>query len=131
MDPKVKEIIEKVKLTAKAAAEAAGKAAEAAGKKAEELFEVTKINLKIFDLNNEIEILYKEIGRLLYHAHLGTIDEEENDIQEKLERVDSKNAEIVILKSKINEKKNIRKCAGCERVWDKDFEYCPVCGAKL
>ena len=71
MDKRVKDLLEKVKITAGAAVEAAGKAAESAGKKAGEVVENTKLSLKIFDLNSEIEIAYKEIGRLVYMTHAG------------------------------------------------------------
>ena len=63
MEQKIKELLEKVKITASTAAEVAGKAADAATKKAGEIAGVTKLNLQVFDLNTDIELLFKDIGK--------------------------------------------------------------------
>ena len=48
----------------------AAKAADAAGKTAASVLSATKLNLQIFDLNTEVEILYKEIGKMVHSEHL-------------------------------------------------------------
>ena len=59
MDPNVKAILERAKATATAAAEKAGKMADVATRKAGDMATMTKLNLQIFDMNTEIDAVYK------------------------------------------------------------------------
>ena len=130
MDQKVKELFEKAKVTASMAAEAAGKAAQNVGKKTGEVVEVTKLNLKIFDLNTEIEVLYKALGRMVYDTHAGKeVNAEELD--EKIAAIDEKKALIAEIKEKVAEKKTITKCPNCGRECDKNDSFCRTCGAQI
>ena len=71
MDAKMQTFLEKVKVMADKTGKAAGRAADAAGKKATELASATRINLQIFDLNTECEVLFKEIGKMVYEELAG------------------------------------------------------------
>ncbi|MCX7614310.1 MAG: zinc ribbon domain-containing protein [Clostridiales bacterium] len=130
MEQKVKEVLEKVKVTASIAAGAAGKAAEAAGRKAGEVVEITKLNLQIFDLNTEIEVLYKEIGKLVYNTHIGE-EVLAEELDEKLALLDEKRAMIASIKEKVAERKTVNKCPNCGKDCDKDDSFCRTCGAQL
>ena len=57
MDAKVQSFLDKIKVMADKTSQAAGRAADAAGKKATELASATRLNLQIFDLNTECEVL--------------------------------------------------------------------------
>ena len=130
MDPKVREIIERVKATAMNAAEAAGHAMDVATQKAGEFVDVTKLNLKVFDLNTDIDLLYKEIGKNVYLTHTG----EEVDpelIEEKIAEIDEKMARIEELKAEITNKKNTTTCPNCGCECQKGDSYCRVCGAAM
>lgn len=70
MDSKVAMMLEKVKVMAGKTGQAATRAVESAGKMAGDMAQATKIHLQIFDLNTECEVLYKEIGKLVYEIHL-------------------------------------------------------------
>ncbi|MBQ1351452.1 MAG: zinc ribbon domain-containing protein, partial [Oscillospiraceae bacterium] len=76
MDNRVKELLEKVRSTAGAVGSMAGNTARQAGKYAGELFDTAKLNLRMFDLNNEITTLLKEIGQIIYDTHTGKETEE-------------------------------------------------------
>ena len=65
----------------------AAKAADAAGKTAASVLSATKLNLQIFDLNTEVEILYKEIGKMVHSEHLGK-EEDPAVLQIKLQLID-------------------------------------------
>lgn len=67
MDEKIQMLLEKAKIYAGKT----GQAAETAGRRATELAQSTRLNLQIFDLNTECEVLYKEIGKLMYDVHQG------------------------------------------------------------
>ena len=130
MDDKVKDIMQKVRAAAGAAGEAAGRAAEAAGKKAGEMFEVAKLNVQVYDLNMEIDGMFKRIGEILYSVHRGF--EEDNDtVGELLEKIDEKTVEVQACKGRIESFKAVKNCKVCARVSSKDADYCSYCGAKL
>ena len=132
MDDKVKEILEKVKQSAVVAGEIAANACEAAGKMAGEVFETTKLNLQIFDLNSEITALYKQIGELVYQAHADA-DADTANIEEWLGLIDEKKAAFEDLKQRVSEIKRSKKCPNpeCGGLCSKNDAFCPKCGAKL
>ncbi len=130
MDQKIKDLLEKVKATATTAAEAAGKAADAASKKAGELAGITKLNLQIFDLNTDIELLFKEIGKSVYLTHTGAEIETE-EIDGKIAQIDEKYAKIAELKENIASRKTTSRCPNCGRECDKGDAFCSSCGAML
>jgi len=130
MDDKAKEILEKVKATASAAAEAGIKVADQAGKKAGELMEVGKLKLKLFDLTTEVEVLYKEIGKAVYLTHTGA-QVEESDIQKKLGEIDEKFVRMAELREDLGARKTTVTCPVCGRDCDKNDVFCRVCGKEL
>lgn len=130
MDPKVYELLEKARATAMNAATAAGKAADSATKMAGELFEVTKLNLQVFDLNTDIELLYKEIGKIVYLTHTGA-EVDADEISAKIAVIDEKQAAIKELKHQVELRKNLIKCPGCGKDCDRSDLYCKNCGAAI
>ncbi len=130
MDDKVRELLEKAKLTAAAAAGVASQAVGTAAEKGGRLVEKTRRSLKLLNLNNEIEILMREIGRIVYLTHTGT-ETEESALQEKLERIDAKYAEIAGLKAEQEAQRTKVVCPVCGKECDKTDLYCRVCGEKL
>lgn len=132
MDEKVKDILEKVKLSATAAGEFAASTAEAAGKRAGEVVEVTKLNLQIFDLNNEISALFKQIGELVYKAH-DNADADTSSIEEWLALIDEKKNTVSEIKQRILGFKHSKKCPNpeCGRDCEKNDTFCPRCGTQL
>jgi len=130
MEEKVKEVLEKVKVTACAAGRVAGNVANTASKKAEEAFESTKLILKNFDLNTDIEILYKEIGKLVYLTHVGEeIDPE--CINAKIEIIDEKLDQIEANKKQLAYRKTVAVCPECSKECKKEDSFCSACGYKF
>ena len=113
--------------TAQKAGEAIEKGVDAAAKVAGELYESSKANIRLFNLQNELDILYKELGRLIHS--LRSTDNEAVDT--KLQQIDSKIEEIAAYKKKAEENRQRRTCKLCGRTCSKTFEYCPACGTKL
>lgn len=130
MDEKVKELLEKAKLTATAAAGVASQAAGTVSQKGSKLVEKTKRSIKLLDLNNEVDILMREIGRIVYLTHTG-VEAEDAEIQEKLELIDGKFAEIANLKAEQAAQKTTVTCPVCGKQCAKDDIFCRVCGEKL
>ena len=71
MDTKLQSFLDKVKDTASRTGRSVGRAADAAGKKASEMAAATRLNLRIFDLNTECDVLFRDIGRMVYELHRG------------------------------------------------------------
>ena len=130
MDAKVKEVLERVKITACAASKAAENAASVATKKAGEALETTKLTLINFDLNTDIEMLYREIGRLVYLTHEGEeIDPE--CITDKIALIDEKFAKIEANKKQIAYRRTVAVCSECGKECKKEDAFCSACGNKF
>lgn len=127
MEQKVQEIFEKVRETATAAALATGKMADVASKKMGELVSTTKTNLQIFDLNTDIEVLYKEIGKSVFLTHTG-VAANPVEIEEKIAEIDSKYQKIASLKAANCEIKASLKCPECGKACAKNDAFCSDCG---
>lgn len=124
------ELFEKIKEGAQNAGEFAARTATQAGKKAGELYNTSKHQITIFDLKNDINDLYKEIGALVYATHKNG-DETAEAIEEKLAIIDEKFERIEELKVLINEIKDTKTCPSCGTKSEKSAEYCKKCGTKI
>lgn len=130
MDPNVKAILDKAKATAVIAAERAGKMADAATKKAGDMASITKLNLQIFELNSDIDGVYKEIGQIVYQAHIGN-EGRTVELDDKFAQVDERMAKIAEVKETIAYTKTTVECPGCGRECSKEDAFCSKCGHKL
>lgn len=130
MDNRVKELLEKVRSTAGAVGSMAGNTARQAGKYAGELFDTAKLNLRMFDLNNEITTLLKEIGQIIYDTHTGK-ETEEPILDEKLAAIDAKKEAIAQLQEEIRQLKKSKPCPQCGATCGREDAFCKKCGTKL
>lgn len=132
MDEKTKIILEKVKASAAMVGDLTMSAAVTVGKKAGDVVEQSKLNLKLFDLQNEVDLLMKKIGRQLYQAHTDP-DMETPDFEELFAAVDQKAEEMQELRDKLEMLRRTKKCPNpnCGKTCTKDAAYCPACGTAL
>lgn len=130
MDERVKELLDRVRGTAVTVGEAAGVTARYAGRCAGQMVDIAKLNMKIFDLRTEIGALLREIGQVVYDAHLGT-ESDKTSVDGMLEQIDQKNRAIEELKERIAVLKNCRECPGCGGACGKDDKFCKTCGTEL
>ena len=130
MDEKVRELLEKAKLTAGLAADSAVKAAGIVSQKGNQLVEKTKRGFQVFDLNNEVELLMRDIGRMVYLTHTGA-ETDEAALEEKLAQIDEKYAQLAALKEEQEAAKPTVICPVCGKSCDKNDLYCRICGEKL
>lgn len=123
MDAKVREILMKVK-------ESAVDAGRSAGKVATELVNQAKLNLRVVELNSEIEGAYKNLGKMLYAVHNG-IEIPADSIDETLMEIDAKKAEIDEIRDSLQKAKAGLICPVCGKYVGKKAAYCSACGAKI
>ena len=71
MDDKVKELLDRIRDTASAAADTAADTARVAGRKAGQMVDVAKLNVQLFDLNGEFSDILKKHGQVMYDTHRG------------------------------------------------------------
>lgn len=130
MDAKVQSFLDKMKVMAEKTGKVAGHAADVAGKKATELASATRLNLQIFDLNTECEVLYKEIGRMVYDLHRG-VEVSNDEMDEKIAAVDAKQEKIAALREELAGMKTIVVCPHCGKTCSREDAYCSGCGGAL
>ena len=71
MDAKLQSLVGRVKDGTNGIGRSGGRAADAAGRKATEMAAATRLNLRIFDINTECDVLFRDIGRMVYELHRG------------------------------------------------------------
>lgn len=120
----------KVKVSASKIAEKGAEIATVAGKKASNLAETTKLNIQIFDINTEIEILYKELGQLTYDSRNG-LNIADDDMQIKIDLITEKLEKIESIRADINYIADNISCPTCNKACDTESSFCNSCGAKL
>ena len=130
MNDKIKNIWEKIVAGAGAAGEFATKTAEKTSKKATDIYNTSKMSLKIFDLKTDVDVLYKEVGRIIYAAHTNEETSTE-ELEAKLLKIDSKLAEIEEIKATVESMKSVKRCPECNKENQRDNAFCSGCGAKL
>ncbi len=130
MDHNVSMLLEKIKVVAEQTRTSAVKAADRAGKKAGEMAQATRLNLQIFDRTTECEVLYKEIGKVIYDIHQGA-ETDEDVIERKLAQLDALQGEIEQLRDELSALKTVCICTRCGRQCSRDDAYCAGCGSPL
>lgn len=130
MKEKLSKIWDKICAGATVAGEFAAKTAENVGNKATDVYNTSKTNLKILDINTDIDLLYKEVGKLIYAAHTNE-DIPAEDIDEKLLAIDEKMAQVELLKAELEEKRDEKVCSVCGKENASDASFCSSCGSAL
>ena len=130
MDPRVNDVLERMRQTAAQAAQAMGKAADAASKKTSELVSSTKVNMQIFELKNDIETLYKDMGRSVYMAHAGEMVDPQ-EIDGKIAQIDEKMARLSCLQEELEKQRPGKRCPACGKNCQNEDVFCRFCGQRL
>ena len=130
MNDRIRNIFEKVYSGASVAGEIATKTAELAGEKAKDAYNSSKINLKIFDLKTDIDILYKDIGKLIYSAHKNE-DSSVEEIDKRLEAIDERMERIEMLRAELSKKGETKICEECGKENPQDSAFCLKCGTEF
>ncbi len=130
MKERIQAVWEKICSGASITGDLAKQTAGTAGKKATEVYNASKINLKIFDLKTDIDILYKEIGKSVYSKYKDETAETE-DVDEILALIDERNQQIEELQKELDAVRSTKKCTACGKASKKNVAFCASCGARL
>ena len=96
--------------------------------KGKEVAGVTKLNVEIGALNQDIRNIQTKVGA--YVLSNGLLPED-SFVAGLAEKVQAYKTEIEAKNEKIMELKNITVCAGCGREVSRDNKYCVHCGAEI
>ena len=110
--------------------DSASKATRIARTKSGEIYEITKLNLSIYDYEAKIEKMCKNVGVLCYRDFENGVELSE-DIRLILEDVDGKYKEIEKLKARINDIKSVCICPSCGGNNISGAKFCNSCGKPL
>lgn len=105
----------------------AGETAAAVGRKASDVYEITKLKVAIIELRGNVKSLFREVGELMYEAHVGGEDCTAL-VESKFEEITKNKEEIADLEEKLNVIKNVKICAACGASMANDYTFCPKCG---
>lgn len=130
MDDKVKDLLDKIRGAADLAADAAADTARVAGRKAGQLVDVAKLNVQLFDLNGEFNDILRQLGQVMYDAHLGQ-ETDGDPVTGLLTRADELSAKITEVKDRIAVLRQTQTCPGCGAPCGKDDKFCRSCGCGL
>lgn len=130
MDSRVASLLEKAKVMAGKTGAYAGRAAESAGRAATDMAQATKLNLQLFDLNIDCDLLYKEIGKIVYRIHRGE-DIASEDMDARLDQLDETIARADVLREQLAGIKAVGLCPQCGKPCERSDTFCAACGARL
>ena len=104
--------------------------AETAGKKAEKVVEVSKLKLRVSQINSEAKKAYEKLGSAVYHMKIANY-EDEGLIASVVEEVDGLYAERAKIEARLASLKNQVICDTCGAKNPEDAVYCVKCGSRL
>ncbi len=99
-------------------------------KKTGEVYDYTKLSISVSGIKNDIDELYKQIGKAVY-THFTDDDFSIDDISSLCEAVELKKAELEAVSEKLAELKNVTLCKECGASVNNESTFCAKCGAKL
>ena len=105
-------------------------AANITAKKTGELLELTKLNVKAADMQNAMDKLYFEIGKIVYLASKNEMDQTEQ-IDEKILVIDELGVILRDFRSQIANLRGKIICPQCGAENTKDSNFCKKCACEF
>lgn len=105
-------------------------AADYAGKKTGEIVEVTKLKIKVSEIEGRISKELLELGKKVYGAAKEHSDCTEY-VEAKSESIDRLHVELDKMNDKIASLKSEKRCKECGFANPQDANFCQKCGAKI
>lgn len=124
------DFVENLKKGAEKAFDSAETVTKAAIKKTSESVNTLKLKYAIKDIENNMDSVYKELGKMLYNEYENGA-EFEGEYKEKCEKIKGFLSEIDVLRAKIAEISNKQICPNCGKSNEIDAKFCSGCGEEM
>lgn len=131
MDAKVQSFLDKIKVMADKTSQAAAARRTPQAKRRPSWRVRRASTWQIFDLNTECEVLYKEIGKMVYDLHCGA-EVSNDEMDEKIAAIDAKQEKIG------SPARGARpacgrswSCPHCGKTCSREDAFCSGCGGAL
>lgn len=105
-------------------------AVDAIGEKAGQYVDVSKLNIRLAELKNDLKNEYENLGKIVYNCNKSGEDSK-SQINISVAQIDNMILRIEELKNQVATLKNKVLCKSCEHLNEKDSVYCAKCGEKL
>lgn len=105
-------------------------AVDVLGEKAGQLVDVSKLNIKMAELKNDVKNEYVALGKAVYKAKKENTDDDAT-INYEVAQIDNLGLQIEELKKQIAAMKNKVLCKSCGQPNEVGSSYCAKCGEEL
>lgn len=122
------EFSDKVKDVSKKVGDVAEKTYKTVADKSNQMIKSVKLKIQVSDLEQEIDIMYNDIGRKTYEKYKS--GEAVEGFEKDCKKIEKMYKEIIALDEKSLYIKNLRKCVNCGEVIEIENKFCPSCGEK-
>ena len=122
------EFSDKVKDVSKKVGDVAEKTYKTVADKSNQMIKGAKLRIQISDLEQEIQIMYEDMGKRIYEIYKN--GEVVEGFEKDCKKIEKMYKEIVSLDEKSLYIKNLRKCVNCGEIIELENKFCPACGEK-
>ena len=130
VDDNVRKLFDRLRKRAIDMGAAAENTIKQAGRKTGDTVEIAKLNMKIFDINSEINLDFRRLGELVYAVHNGR-EPGDDEIELLISGIERKLNDIELYKERIEILKGSVECPVCRSICGKDDKFCKKCGSEL
>ena len=99
-------------------------------KKSSEVYEVTKLSLKISSIKDDIDDEYKKIGKIIYDNYKGS-EVSSDEVEKICDEIEKLKIQVKELSEQLAEVKNVAVCPNCGAEISKESSFCAKCGEKV
>ncbi|WP_455581815.1 zinc-ribbon domain-containing protein [Dysosmobacter sp.] len=128
MNEQLMKLLESVRATACQVQDTAASAAYGMGKRAQALVSVAKMNMRLAELNAQIERQLRAVGEMIYATHTGHPTHSEA-LLSKLQEIDALQAQASELSREISRAQP--RCPTCGAPAQPEDRFCRECGGSL
>lgn len=122
------EFSDKVKDVSKKVGDVAEKTYKSVADKSSQMIKSAKLRIQVSDLEQEIEIMYADMGKRIYEIYKN--GEVVEGFEKDCKKIEKMYKEILELDEKSLYIKKLRKCSNCGEIIEIENKFCPSCGEK-
>lgn len=130
MENNVNMLLEKVKVAVGKTGEAASRAVDSASQVTRQMAQTTKLSAQLFDVNAELDVQYRQAGKMIYDMRQG-VELSQEDLEARFLQIDDLRLRAEELHLQIAENKAGKVCPSCGLISNKECAYCSQCGLSL